>query len=96
MAPGRPRLPQGRRLHAGARGARATTTRCCYTTGRTVYQFHTRTKTGRARSLNEAAPDAWVELSPADADRLGISEGDWVRVESPRGADRGPRPRSGG
>jgi predicted molibdopterin-dependent oxidoreductase YjgC len=57
-----------------------------YTTGRTVYQFHTRTKTGRSRSLNQAAPDAWVELSVADADGLGIVEGDWVRVESPRGA----------
>jgi anaerobic selenocysteine-containing dehydrogenase len=57
-----------------------------YTTGRTVYQFHTRTKTGRARSLREAAPDMWVELSPVDAERLGIAEGDVVRVESPRGA----------
>jgi anaerobic selenocysteine-containing dehydrogenase len=57
-----------------------------YTTGRTVYQFHTRTKTGRARSLDRAAPDAWVELSPTDAANLDISEGDWVRVESPRGA----------
>ena len=57
-----------------------------YTTGRTVYQFHTRTKTGRSRSLHDAAPDAWVELNPADADRYGISEGDVVRVESPRGA----------
>ena len=36
--------------------------------------------------MNQAAPDAWVELSPADAQPLGISEGDWVRVESPRGA----------
>ena len=57
-----------------------------YTTGRTVYQFHTRTKTGRSGQLNEAAPDAWVELSPADAEQLGIAEGDVVRVESPRGA----------
>ena len=36
----------------------ATTTRCGYTTGRTVYHFHTRTKTGRAPPLNAAAPDA--------------------------------------
>jgi anaerobic selenocysteine-containing dehydrogenase len=57
-----------------------------YTTGRTVYQFHTRTKTGRSRDLDRAAPDAWVELSPADAGPLDIAEGDWVRVESPRGA----------
>ncbi len=57
-----------------------------YSTGRTVYHFHTRTKTGRSRSLRDAAPDAWVELSVPDARRLGIHEGDVVRVESPRGA----------
>ncbi|MFN2535461.1 MAG: molybdopterin oxidoreductase family protein [Pseudonocardiaceae bacterium] len=56
------------------------------TTGRTVYQFHTRTKTGRAPQLNDAAPDAWVELNTADADRYGIAEGDLVGVSSPRGA----------
>jgi ferredoxin-nitrate reductase len=55
------------------------------TTGRTVYHFHTRTKTGRAPQLDAAAPDVWAELAPADADRLGISEGDLVAVESPRG-----------
>jgi anaerobic selenocysteine-containing dehydrogenase len=56
------------------------------TTGRTVYHFHTRTKTGRARELVEAAPDMWLELAPLDAAELGISEGDWVRAESRRGA----------
>ncbi|MEU8180703.1 molybdopterin-dependent oxidoreductase [Micromonospora sp. NPDC049044] len=56
------------------------------TTGRTVYQFHTRTKTGRAPQLNQAAPDVWVELNPADGDRLGIAEGDLVGVSSARGA----------
>ena len=35
-----------------------------FTTGRTVYHFHTRTKTGRAEQLDAAAPDAWVEISP--------------------------------
>jgi anaerobic selenocysteine-containing dehydrogenase len=57
-----------------------------YTTGRTVYQFHTRTKTGRSRSLRDAAPEPWVEISEEDATGLGITEGDVVRVESPRGA----------
>jgi anaerobic selenocysteine-containing dehydrogenase len=56
-----------------------------FTSGRTAYHFHTRTKTARARQLRAAAPDAWVELSPADAGRLGIAEGDLVRVASPRG-----------
>lgn len=55
-------------------------------TGRTVYHFHTRTKTRRAEQLNAAAPDAWVEISPEDAAPLGVAEGDLVRVESPRGA----------
>jgi ferredoxin-nitrate reductase len=56
-----------------------------FTTGRTAYHWHTRTKTGRAPQLAAAAPDAWVELSPRDAERLGIREGDVVRVESRRG-----------
>ena len=54
-------------------------------TGRTVYHFHTRTKTGRAPELQAAAPDAWVELSGADAERLGVSDGQMLRVSSPRG-----------
>lgn len=56
-----------------------------FTTGRTVYHFHTRTKTARAPQLQNAAPDAWVEISPKDAEELGVAEGDVVRVESPRG-----------
>ena len=66
-----------------------------FTTGRTVYHFHTRTKTARAPQLQAAAPDAWVELSAADAARLGIAEGDRVRVESPRGAIEVPARISG-
>lgn len=56
-----------------------------YTTGRTAYQFHTRTKTARAPQLNRAAPSAWVEISQPDAERLGVTEGDIVRVISRRG-----------
>ena len=60
------------------------------TTGRTVYHFHTRTKTGRAPQLNDAAPDVWVELHPEDAAELEIEEGDLVRIASPRGAIDAP------
>ncbi len=56
-----------------------------YSTGRTVFHFHTRTKTARSRQLNRAAPSAWVEVSVPDAERLGIGEGDLVRVASRRG-----------
>ena len=54
-------------------------------TGRTVYHFHTRTKTGRAPELNAAAPEPWVELSPSDTADLDVRDGDVVRVESRRG-----------
>jgi anaerobic selenocysteine-containing dehydrogenase len=60
------------------------------TTGRTVYHFHTRTKTGRAPQLNSAAPDVWIELSPVDAHELDVAEGDIVRLESARGFIEGP------
>ncbi len=60
-----------------------------FTTGRTLYQFHTRTKTGRTRQLQDAAPDVWVELAPEDARREGIEEGDLVEVASARGRMQG-------
>ncbi|WP_090051818.1 molybdopterin oxidoreductase family protein [Lentzea fradiae] len=55
------------------------------TTGRSVYHFHTRTKTKRAPELQKAAPQPWVEISASDAADLGVAEGDLVRVESSRG-----------
>ncbi len=60
------------------------------TTGRTVYHFHTRTKTGRAPELNAAAPEVWVELSERDASEAGVGDGDRVTVRSRRGALEAP------
>lgn len=54
-------------------------------TGRTVYHFHTRTKTARAQQLQDAAPEVWVEVSERDARRLDIEAGDLVHVSTPRG-----------
>lgn len=54
-------------------------------TGRTVEHWHTRTKTGRIAVLENLAPEAWVEIHPEDAARLGVSGGSWVRVASARG-----------
>ncbi|AJF63716.1 molybdopterin oxidoreductase family protein [Streptomyces vietnamensis] len=59
------------------------------TTGRTLYHFHTRTKTGRTPQLDAAAPEVWVEISVADATELGLHEGDLVEVGSPRGSLQG-------
>ncbi len=61
------------------------------TTGRTVYHFHTRTKTGRAEQLQAAAPEPWVELHPDDAAAFGVEEGS--RYASSRAGGRSPSPR---
>lgn len=57
-------------------------------TGRTLYHFHTRTKTARAPQLQDAAPEVWVEASAGDAARHGWSEGDLLRITTPRGEVR--------
>ncbi|MBV9890922.1 MAG: molybdopterin-dependent oxidoreductase [Rhizobacter sp.] len=60
------------------------------TTGRLVYHFHTRTKTGRSPPLPQAAADDFVQMANEDAERLGLAEGDWVRVTSRRGVAEAP------
>ncbi|WP_116452153.1 molybdopterin oxidoreductase family protein [Blastococcus litoris] len=57
-------------------------------TGRTLYHFHTRTKTGRAPQLQKAAPEVWVEMSAGDAADRGLVEGDLLEVTTPRGRVR--------
>ncbi|MDN6534289.1 MAG: hypothetical protein L0K63_08480, partial [Yaniella sp.] len=47
--------------------------------------FHTRTKTGRAPELQNAAPEVWVEMSDEDAAAAGISESDFTEITTPRG-----------
>ena len=54
-------------------------------TGRTVYHFHTRTKTSRAPQLQTAAPEAWLEISGTDAAMSGIQDGEPCRVISEYG-----------
>jgi anaerobic selenocysteine-containing dehydrogenase len=55
------------------------------TTGRVVFHWHSRSKTGRVPALREAAPEPFVEISHEDAIRLGIRNGDRVRMGSRRG-----------
>ncbi|MGA6205708.1 molybdopterin oxidoreductase family protein [Nocardia testacea] len=58
------------------------------TTGRTLYHFHTRTKTARAPQLQTAAPQVWVEISLGDARAAGVTEGDLLEIITARGALR--------
>ena len=54
-------------------------------TGRNVFHFHTRSKTGRSKPLQDASPDARLTLSQKDASELGVNAGDMVLLESRRG-----------
>ncbi len=55
------------------------------TTGRVLYQYHTGTMTRKTDGLNERAPESFVEISPADAEKYGLTDGDKVRIASRRG-----------
>jgi len=55
------------------------------TTGRSLYHFHTGTMTRKVAGLNTIEPEGTVEISPSDASRLSVAEGDRVRISSRRG-----------
>ncbi len=54
-------------------------------TGRVLYHYHTGTMTTRARGPVERCPESLVEIHPEDAERLGIADGQKVKVTSRRG-----------
>jgi formate dehydrogenase alpha subunit len=56
------------------------------TTGRVLYQFHTRTMTGKVKGLNELAPMNRAHINIDDALELGINNNDIVNIESKRGS----------
>jgi len=52
------------------------------TTGRILEHWHTGSMSHRSRVLETLAPESRVEISPADADRLGMEEGDLISLSS--------------
>ncbi len=56
------------------------------TTGRNLYQYHTRTMTGKVEGLTAKAGEAYVEIGPNTAAQYGIEHGEMVRISSPRGS----------
>ncbi len=56
------------------------------TTGRMLYHFHTGTMTRRVKGINKIVPKSYMEISPEDAEKLGIRDGDVVKVTSRRGS----------
>jgi formate dehydrogenase alpha subunit len=55
------------------------------TTGRVLYHWHGGEISRRARGLLQVYPEALVEISPEDAAKVGVAEGETVRVRSRRG-----------
>ncbi|HUZ78815.1 MAG TPA: molybdopterin oxidoreductase family protein [Chloroflexota bacterium] len=54
------------------------------TSGRVVYHYLSGNQTRRIGFLNSQAPEPWVEIHPRAAERLGIQDGERVRVRTPR------------
>jgi predicted molibdopterin-dependent oxidoreductase YjgC len=55
------------------------------TTGRLLFQYHTGTMSMRTDGLNQIAPEAFVEISPQDARKFELEEGNRVNIDSRRG-----------
>ena len=55
------------------------------TTGRVLQQFHTGTMTRKSRGIEELAGTAIIEINPKDAKKLGIKDGQKVKIKSRRG-----------
>jgi formate dehydrogenase alpha subunit len=55
------------------------------TTGRLMFHFHTGTMTRRSKKLVSEVPEAYIEIHPDDAKRIGLNGGRRVRVVSRRG-----------
>jgi formate dehydrogenase major subunit len=51
------------------------------TTGRTLYQFNAGTMTGRTKNT-VLRPTDYLDINPADAARLGLQDGECVRLQS--------------
>ena len=56
------------------------------TTGRMQFHYHTGSMTRRCKSLNTLAPESLLDMHPEDAKKLGIEEGELVRLSSRRGS----------
>jgi len=55
------------------------------TTGRLMFHWHTGTMTRRSEKLHQEVPEAYVEIHPDDAGRIGLNGNKRVRVASRRG-----------
>lgn len=57
-----------------------------FTTGRDLARYNFSSMTGKTPEIDVISPEAFAEVNPADAKRLGIKEGNWIRMTSRRGS----------
>ncbi len=55
------------------------------TSGRVIWHWHTGTMTRRSKNLKDEVDEAYIEVHPADAVKVRISDGDMIRVRSRKG-----------
>jgi len=55
------------------------------TTERSLYHYHTATMTRKVGGLNKLHSEELIEINPADAESVGVSDGQMVKVSSRRG-----------
>ncbi|MCI5208721.1 MAG: formate dehydrogenase subunit alpha, partial [Candidatus Electrothrix sp. ATG2] len=56
-----------------------------FTTGRHYARYNFSSMTGKTREIDDIAPEALAEVSPVDAEKMGIKTGDMLKLTSRRG-----------
>ncbi len=57
-----------------------------FTTGRDIARYNFSSMTGKTAEIDVISPEAFAEVNPVDAERMGIKEGNWIRMTSRRGS----------
>lgn len=57
-----------------------------FTTGRIIWHWQTGTMTRRSKNLTDEVNEAYIEVHPLDAETLGVSDGEMVRITSKKGS----------
>ncbi|MCQ1538638.1 formate dehydrogenase subunit alpha [Methanocalculus taiwanensis] len=61
-----------------------------FTTGRTLFHWHTGSMTRRSASLESEVPTGWIEINTEDAHDLGVADGEMVVAKTRRGEIKVP------
>ncbi|KQI73302.1 nitrate reductase [Loktanella sp. 5RATIMAR09] len=77
--------PDGKARMIAVTAPELSKSRFALNTGRNRDQWHTMTRTGKSARLGPHLAEPYVEINPTDAEALGASPGDLVKVESTYG-----------